>query len=134
MSKHHVPVWFLSHSQAVGVRICRQDDRSVFLLCQEEGKFLHRNKQTRVIKPENQETLVRLGGLEPVTHQHRLSLLWVWAANSREVGVWILLLRDGDGGREAEGEEGLLHEDVSDAVERGVDKLQRATSVQIPER
>lgn len=69
-----------------------------------------------------------------LSYQDRLSLLGVWAADGGEVGVGVFLLGDRDRWSEAEGLEGLLDEVVSDAVERRVDKLQCATSVQIPKR
>lgn len=69
-----------------------------------------------------------------MSYQHRLSLFWVWAANRGEVGVGVFLLWDGDGRSEAKGAEGLLNEDVSHAMEGGMNKLQGRTSVQIPER
>lgn len=66
-------------------------------------------------------------------YQHRLSFLGVWAFDSREVWIWIFLLRHWDGGLESKGFEGQLHIVVSHSMERGVHKLQTALHVQLPE-
>lgn len=68
-----------------------------------------------------------------MSHQDRLPLLGVRAADRREVWVGVLLLGDGDRWSEAERLEGLLDEDMSDTVERRVDELHRTAAVQIPE-
>lgn len=72
--------------------------------------------------------------LGSVSHQNRLSLLWVWTADGGEVGIGVFLLRDGNRWSEAEDLEGLLDKDVSDAMEGRVDELQRTAAVKIPEK
>lgn len=57
-------------------------------------------------------------------YQHRFSFFRIWAFDSREVWVWIFLLRYWNGGLKSKGFESQLHIVMSNSVERGVNKLQ----------
>lgn len=67
-------------------------------------------------------------------YQHRFSFFRIWAFDSREVRIRIFLFGYRNRGLKAKRFESQLHVVVSNAMERGVNKLQIGLHIQLPEK